>query len=355
MTAPALVSSTSSLPRFLPHEVEYVETATGKVHYLVFGPRNAASTAILLHDLGKSSFYLQNLAKSLALKFDIRIFVPDFVGCGYSPYDPTLRYDASCYVQQVEKFVGALDLNNSQFGLAGHGMGGLVAIHYAKIHPQSVSWLMLFSPAGLCKPKGLLTRLSCLPCCDDCVEKTYNRLIFDSHVSRDEVLFGRDSYNSELVGVLRKQRSWNVRNVSFLQVIAETRKNFSFTHNDKLLREVGGHPRPVFLMTGAHDTVCSPNSMPRWQRLFPSVHAAIVSSSAHGYLLEHPQQVYEEIHQFLSTQCMLPCAPVLSERNKYAVSIEALTRSRSKLNGWDAERRIGDLSTLAAARSAAQP
>ncbi len=135
----------------------WLEAGGIPVHAFDQGPRDADILVLGVHGWGASG--AEGLAFGRALEREarsaaapesgsptVRLVSPDLPGSGASgkpeaPYTP-------------EWFVGILDglreaLGREKVVLAGHSLGGRLALEYALVHPDRVEALVLLAPAGL--------------------------------------------------------------------------------------------------------------------------------------------------------------------------------------------------------------
>lgn len=118
-----------------PYEIHSVEFGTGEEELL------------LLHGLSGSSRWWARNVPTLAERY--RVLIPDMVGFGRSRRIgrvPSLDRMADL----LAAWIGALDLGRVH--LAGHSMGGQIAIHFAVRHPDLLRRLVLVDPAGIPRP-----------------------------------------------------------------------------------------------------------------------------------------------------------------------------------------------------------
>ncbi|RMI13842.1 MAG: alpha/beta hydrolase [Calditrichaeota bacterium] len=103
-----------------------------------------AETIIFVHGLGS---YLPAWQKNIAdLRRDFRCLALDLPGYGKSskgPYAIGMKF----YAGVLARFMDALDIDRAV--IAGHSMGGQIALTLALIYPERVSRLILAAPAGL--------------------------------------------------------------------------------------------------------------------------------------------------------------------------------------------------------------
>ena len=97
---------------------------------------------VLLHGFLASSHYFAALSKRL--KTTHTVIAIDLLGFGRSPKPDRSQYT---YKEQVEAVHATLtQLGIQEFTLAGHSLGALVALRYARTYPTSVRRLVLFNP-----------------------------------------------------------------------------------------------------------------------------------------------------------------------------------------------------------------
>lgn len=118
------------------------------IRYRRLGPRGGAPI-VLLHGGGAHAGWWLHVAPALARTHDVA--VPDLSGHGDSGHRP--QYSAECWVADVVAVIGALGAGPVH--LAGHSMGGLVALHVAGRHPELVRSLTVVDSAVVARrPPG---------------------------------------------------------------------------------------------------------------------------------------------------------------------------------------------------------
>lgn len=95
---------------------------------------------LFLHDwLGSWRYWVPTM---LDISSQYRAYALDFWGFGDSDKVP-VRYSVSGYVEQIALFLDQMGID--QLPIIGHGLGGIVAVHYALAHPGRVEQIMLVS------------------------------------------------------------------------------------------------------------------------------------------------------------------------------------------------------------------
>lgn len=106
--------------------------------------RGTGTAVVLLHSGGMSSRQWRSLSERLAPGH--RVLAPDFLGSGKNPLWPDeVPFHFHLDVAAVARVVDALD---GPAHFVGHSYGGLVALTYARQHPNRVRSLSLYDPVA---------------------------------------------------------------------------------------------------------------------------------------------------------------------------------------------------------------
>jgi pimeloyl-ACP methyl ester carboxylesterase len=108
------------------------------VHSVGKGP-----TIIMLHGIATSSKSWNYLVPLLSSKH--RCVTVDLIGFGQSPKPDWYSYTPNEHIKNVHHTIKKLGIKEP-FILVGHSMGALLAVHYARQHPNRISRLILLSP-----------------------------------------------------------------------------------------------------------------------------------------------------------------------------------------------------------------
>lgn len=98
---------------------------------------------ILLHGIAASSGSWANLLPRLSSRY--RCITIDLLGFGNSPKPQWGDYTMDDHVWAIRRTIKSLHLREDYI-LAGHSLGSLLAVHYAKRWPQHLQRLLLLSP-----------------------------------------------------------------------------------------------------------------------------------------------------------------------------------------------------------------
>ena len=122
-----------------------------RIHYFDFHPDATTTPILWIHGYSGSAFETYYLKDALGP--DRRIIAPDLPGSGYSE-KPVREYTLDYFVEFVGDFVSELGV--SQYVLAGHSMGGLIATTFAAEQPPGLEKLVLVAPYGLAGEAGVI-------------------------------------------------------------------------------------------------------------------------------------------------------------------------------------------------------
>ena len=110
-------------------------------HYRTAG---AGPPLVLLHGDGEGAMSWQWVLPALARTH--RVYAPDLPGFGESA-KPAADYSPAFFARFVVAFLDTLGIERT--ALAGHSLGGLIALHVALSHPARVTALCLVDSSGL--------------------------------------------------------------------------------------------------------------------------------------------------------------------------------------------------------------
>ncbi|MEN3277758.1 MAG: hypothetical protein V7631_3548 [Massilia sp.] len=129
---------------FLPPKGRFVDVPGARLHVREFGNGGEAGPALLLvHGLGGNMAHFDyGVAEELAKRF--RVVAVDRPGCGHSLRDAQAAADVSAQAGALAALIDKLGLERPT--VAGHSMGGAVALALALEHPGLLGALALVAP-----------------------------------------------------------------------------------------------------------------------------------------------------------------------------------------------------------------
>ena len=147
--AEPLAISLEGLP--YPYPVQFlplvVEGQDVRMAYMDVAPSGTPSgkVVVLLHGKNFPGSYWAGTIRALSAAGH-RVVVPDQLGFGRSS-KPDVHYTFELLAQNTRKLLDALVV--PQAAVVGHSLGGMLAIRFALLHPQSTTRLVLENPIGL--------------------------------------------------------------------------------------------------------------------------------------------------------------------------------------------------------------
>jgi pimeloyl-ACP methyl ester carboxylesterase len=103
-------------------------------------------TVVLLHGKNFNGVYWSKTAKAL-LSQGYQIIIPDQIGFGKSSKPEHYQFTFQALARNTQGLLGSLGVD--KIFLVGHSMGGMLAVRYALMFPDSVEKLVLIDPIGL--------------------------------------------------------------------------------------------------------------------------------------------------------------------------------------------------------------
>ena len=124
-----------------PFASNYFNLKPHRYHYLDEGN---GENLLFLHGNPTWSFYYRTLTQGL--KDSYRCIAPDHIGCGLSDKPQSYSYTLETHIDNLERFVDALELKN--ITLIMHDWGGAIGMGFAVRHPEKVKRLVIFNTAA---------------------------------------------------------------------------------------------------------------------------------------------------------------------------------------------------------------
>lgn len=246
---------------------------------------------IILHGLFGSSDNWVTIAKKIADKYTV--YLPDMRNHGNSPHSEI--HDYKSMRDDLHELV--IELKLGKIFLAGHSMGGKVAVHFAMKWPELINGLLVadISPFAneIITQSGYNQYLSIL--------NSILSIDLSSVSSRNEVdsLLSEEVPTEKIRGLIMKnlQRNsdknltWKINAVSLLKNLYEIMSGIERPTNDT--QEVTGFP--VIFLKGADSEYLPVKDFRDIQRLFPATEFIIVENAGHWIQVDRPDAVEENL------------------------------------------------------------
>jgi esterase len=243
----------------------------------------------ILHGLYGSSDNWVTIARNLSESFTV--YLPDQRNHGQSPHSDIVDYDSMS--QDLFELISEIKIN--KFILAGHSMGGKVAVNFAMKWPEKINSLIIIdiSPFRSVDPEKRFYK--------------EHKLILESILSID--LTGRSSRREIETVLAFKIESERTRGFILKNLQRTDGKTFQWKMNarallDNLERIMDGIPRPnkdteavtgfpVTIMKGENSDYLPGNELVDIKKLFPAAEIVTVKNAGHWVHAERPDAIIE--------------------------------------------------------------
>jgi pimeloyl-ACP methyl ester carboxylesterase len=250
---------------------------------LFVAEQGAGKPVVLLHGLTGTHEYFAPLA--IRLSQTNRVIAPDLLGFGRSPW-PDISYTVDEHLAALEQV-----LPKEPFVLIGHSMGTLLALEFARRHPQRVTGLVLISPPSIQDRAALVKILKAESAVESLMEldNFWAPLVCHLHEA-----FGERTYYV--------YRPFVERALPDAVVLAATRHRWA-SYNSSLenvvlkLRATEMLPQmkvPTLIVVGDHDAYVD---QARLRLIAPN---AVIEKGGHNILWEQPEVVIGAVEKFVA-------------------------------------------------------
>jgi pimeloyl-ACP methyl ester carboxylesterase len=268
-----------------------VDTGAGETSFFDLGPRDAP---VLLFVHGWASIAAEVLPLAERLGRDFRLIAPNWPGIEGS--SPLAVYSMRALVDWLEEFSGRLGL--ASFALAGHSLGGHLALRFALAHPERVSRLVLLAPAGITGEEGKIkARAAKRPLLVRLMLALMGPGVF-AFFSYAGIYHRRPRADHGLIA--REARAWTSPQAkSVLAAIT-----LGVLDTDMVESDLRGVKPPTLLIWGREDRLLPFRHAKTFLERLPAGAAlAAIEGCGHVAHLEKPDETSRAIAEFLSSSC----------------------------------------------------
>lgn len=262
-----------------PPSSHFVEAGTARLHYLVAPPRRAtAPTLLLIHGTGSNAASWHYQLRGL--RAVARPVAVDLPGHGLSARigAPSVPAYAAAVAETMAR------LSPGRFFVAGHSLGGAVALELALRHPERVRGLILIStgahfPALAATPSLFLLPVAVAP-------GKFRNLFLGEGVSAEALALAR----AAVAGCPP----------DIIQADISAAKAFDARAALPRLR------CPALILCGTEDHITPPRYAAWLKEGLPDSRIVLVRGAGHMLPLERPDEVNAALARFLRGQRLLP-------------------------------------------------
>ncbi len=244
-------------------------------HRVVYSDGGRGEPLLMLHGFGATRDNFTLIARELTPHY--RVIAPDLPGYGDSEQRHDAAYTLDAQLARIDAFAAALGLGS--FHLAGNSMGGYLAAHYARLHPERVKTLWLIAPAGMttAQPSDVLEAMA----------RGENPLLVRDERDFDrivELCFVHPPYAPKQFKKVFAQRA--MRNAAFH---AELFRQL-FENAIPFETSLAGLPVKTLITWGERDRILDASGAPLLQALIPDSVLHLLPDTGHVPMVERPRE-----------------------------------------------------------------
>lgn len=275
---------------------QFLVTSQGVLHYRWHGPEGG-DVIVMAHGFSTPNFIFEQNAEALA-SAGHRVLTFDHFGRGWSDR-PATDYTPDFYDRELLDLVDGLGLTEP-FGLVGLSMGGPITAEFTARHPERVSKLFLFVPAGLSistEPGSLTDRMMRTPVIGEWVWRMMGK----------RILLGDDQYNeaelapaNRLAGDVAAQMEYK----GYLEALLSSYRHFPMQDRDEMFTRLAATGIPVRAVFGEQDTTVLIESADQLAALVPEADIVRIAEGSHGLNYQNSERANALLLDFFA-----PAAP----------------------------------------------
>ncbi len=268
-----------------------------RMHYLDEGPRDAPPV-VMVHGNPTWSFYYRTLIPELSKTH--RVIVPDHVGCGLSDKPQDYPYTLEQHIQNLERLLLALGLQ--QITLVLHDWGGGIGMGFATRHPELAARFVVFNTSAFYAPAvPFVLKLARSRGLGELLVRGLNLF------SLSALMLGTSQRRRFTPGVrdgyLAPYASWRdriavYRFVQDIPLNAQHPTRATVDAIDSRLHLFAQHP--MLILWGADDFVFTAKTfLAGWRARFPSAKVHILENAGHYVVEDAHERILPLVKEFL--------------------------------------------------------
>ena len=261
---------------------EYIEICNLKI-YCEYSLHDRKPPLFLIHGFA-SSIYTFNLLIPL-LKDHFSIVAIDLPGFGRSEKSSSFVYSFKNYAQLVGSCIDYFKLN--EVNIAGHSMGGQIALYTAKLIPEKVKNLVLLSSSGYLKrANSALIYCTYLPFFKYYVKRKVHKKEVREHLQN--VFYNHSLITDDYV----KEYGKPLQESGFYTALMRLLR---YREGDLNREELNNITKPTLLLWGEEDKVVPVHVGHQLVNDLPNSRLITYEKTGHLLTEERPQEVFEQI------------------------------------------------------------
>ncbi len=276
-----------------PFASHYLNVGGQRMHYVDEG---RGSPVLMLHGNPSWSFYYRNAIRELADSH--RVVAPDHVGCGLSEKPQQYAYCLRQHIDNLEKLVEHLDLND--ITLMVHDWGGAIGFGFAMRHPERIKRLVVLNTAAFSGPVPRRIMACRIPFLGALAVRTFNGFARGAIWT---ACCNRERMTSDVrKGYLLPYADYRSRVAihRFVQDIPTRRTHPTY----ELIQKIDGSlallvDRPMILFWGMRDFCFNETFLDGWTRRFPEAEVHRFEDAGHYVLEDAHERILPLLRDFL--------------------------------------------------------
>ncbi len=276
---------------------EFVELSSGKIHYRLRGPEGAP-LVVMVHGFSTPHFIFEQNAAALNAA-GMRTLQFDHFGRGWSDR-PGGKYDIAFYDRELQEILDAL-APGERVGLAGLSMGGPIVTEFAARHPERVSRVFLFVPAGfdISGSDSATTKLIRTPIIGDYLWRlNWRKTLLSDPQYKEDTLAPEDRLQGDFNEQLQFQGYSTALLSSLRHFPMHDREDTyqRFAQTGLVMKAVFGDADPTVLIASAD----------RLNAAVPSAEIRVLPGADHGLNYKRHKDVNEDLVRFFTVEAGQP-------------------------------------------------
>lgn len=266
----------------------FIDLSGGRTWYELAGPVDGPPVVFINgysipHHLWDKNFHALAEAGFRVLRFD-------HFGRGWSDR-PDVTYDENLFDKQILDLLDALHFSG-KVNLVGSSMGGIVASIFTTRHPERVSRLVLFDPAGTMDKPHFPKSLLLIPGIGDLVMHLTGSRTLPAGMAED--LLHPERYPEYVEKYLPQMKI-----TGFKRAILSTFRSGLLFERRAVYERLSALPLPVLLVWGRFDRTIPLATGEGLRRLMPSARWRVIEDAGHVPHYERPDVVNPLLVDFL--------------------------------------------------------
>lgn len=258
-----------------------------RLYYEESGSSSAAQTIVLLHGFLSSAYSFRMLVPYLEKEFHVlSIDLPPF---GYSDKTKKFHYSYKNIAATVLQLLEEVGIE--RFSVAGHSMGGQIALNMILQSPKTVDKVILLSSSSYySRAKKHHILVSYLPFFPVLIKRYLAKTGVIGNLK--SVVYDQTLIDSSMIEGYAQQ----FEDARIFQALARLLRHREGDLSVKALQSI---QTPCLLIWGDHDKIVPLNIGKRLAQDLPHARLVILKETGHLVPEERPEQVYQEIRSFL--------------------------------------------------------